>query len=250
MTSPLFTWLVGTGPVPNGGSCAPTAALRKLPADGALFAVTEYAGDGSIGPYTFPPRGKTLGLGPLGGPDECWGVKTDAVLFQDGGRYFQVQTVFGPKTSAALRAQVRRSLNTLHIKPLPTADQPQALCHAGQWTFCPQAAWMYRVIGAAHVTELGNLGTHAISGWEGNISFGMWTTTGRAAPRGGRCRVLAGTQVCRAGHRLWWRTHGLIVWLAPASSPYSTPPVGPGLPSTATLLRLVTASETTPLPAR
>lgn len=255
MTSPLLTWLVSTGPLTSrsrllprsGGTCAPTSALRRLPADGALFAVIEYGGP-SGEPYVFPPRGRTFGLGPLGGPYECWGVDADLVLFQDGGRYFQVQTVFGAKASAALRAQVRRSVNTLHIKPLPAADQPRALCQAGQWTYCPQAAWAYQVIGAARVTELGNLGTRAISGWEGNISFGMWTTTGGARPRN-HCRVLAGTKVCRAGQRLWWRAHGLIIWLAPASSPNSTPPVGPGLPSASTLLRLVEASQNTPLPA-
>jgi hypothetical protein len=247
MTSPLLTWVVSTGPVPKGGSCAPTAALRKLPTDGALFAVIEYPAQNE--PYTFPPRGRVLSLGPRGGPYECWGVYTDLVLFQDGGRYFQVQTVFGPRARAALRAEVRRSLNTLHIKPLPAADQPPALCRTGQWTYCPQAVWVYQVIGAARVAELGNLGTRAISGLEGNISFGMWTTTGSALPRGDRCYVLAGTKVCGAGQRLWWRVHELVLWVAPASSPYSTPPVGPGLPTRRVLARLIVASKRTPLPA-
>ena len=249
--SPPFTWVVSTGPVPKGGSCAPTAALRKLPADGALFAVIEDSGVNQAAdePYTFPQRGKTLGLGPLGGPYECWGVYMHFVLFQDGGRYFQVQTVFGRRASAALRAEVRRSLNTMHIKPLPEADQPSALCRAGQWTFCPQAVWVYRVIGGAHVLELGNLGTSAISGLDGNRSFGMWTTGVNPRPVGAKCADIAGTRVCRVGKRLWWGVQGLIVWLAPASSPYSTPPVRPGLPTRRILARLILASQRTPLPA-
>jgi hypothetical protein len=42
LVAPAVRWVIGTGPVPSGGSCAPTAALRKLPAGGALFAVMEY----------------------------------------------------------------------------------------------------------------------------------------------------------------------------------------------------------------
>jgi len=241
LVAPAALWVVGTGPVPNGGSCAPTAALRKLPADGALYAVME---DGSAdAPYIFPPRGRRLGLGPLGGPTECWGVKTHLLLFEDGGRYFQVQTVFGPAATASIRAQVRRSINTLRIAPGPAREQPAALCRGGRWTYCPQAAWVYRVIRAAHVFELGNLGTRAIAGLAGNRSFGLWTTKHRVGRLGGRCQLIAGTMVCHLGHRLGWRVHGLVLWLQPAASPYSTPPVGPGLPSASALRRLVEASR-------
>jgi len=247
LVAPAVRWVVGTGPVPGGGSCAPTAALRKLPAAGALFAVTEdvsVAGQAATDePYIFPPRARRLGLGPLGGPMECWGVRTHLVLFEDGGRYFQVQTVFGPAAPASLRAQVKRSLNTLRIAPEPAREQPVALCRAGRWTYCPQAAWVYHVIGAAHVIELGNLGTHAIAGLAGNRSFGLWTTKHRAGRLGGRCHLIAGTMVCRMGHRLAWLVHGLVLWLQPAASPNSTPPVGPGLPSASALRRLVEASQ-------
>jgi hypothetical protein len=248
---PGLIWVVSTGPAPGGGSCAPTAALSKLPANGALFAVIEYAGgtQASIEPYTFPPRVGTLGLGPVGGPTECWGVKTNLVLFQDGGRYFQVQTVFGSKASAALRAEVRRSLNTLHVTPLPVAERPPALCHAGWWTYCPQATWAYQVIGAAHLLELGNVGTRAISSLVGNNSFSLWTTSGTSGPPGSQCRDVSGTTVCQIGRRLWWRVHGMIVWVAPVASPYSTPPVRPGLPTLRGLRRLVAASRSTPLRA-
>ena len=105
----------GTGPVPTGGSCGPTAALKVLHANGALFVLYEYNQAG------FPPRPKHLHLGSLGGPYECWGVKGYVITFADGGRYFQVQVVFGPHAPASLRDQVNRSLNTLHVDPLPAS---------------------------------------------------------------------------------------------------------------------------------
>ena len=83
---PSILFAVGTGPVPRGGSCGPTAALKVLPADGALFAVIDYGG--SVGePYTFPPRPKRFHLGPLLGAPECWGVRDHLIpLFREGER--------------------------------------------------------------------------------------------------------------------------------------------------------------------
>lgn len=248
LAGPAVLWVIGTGPVPAGGSCAPTAALRKLPAGGALLVVMEYGQDAAGEPYTFPPRPRRLGLGPLGGPTECWGVRTHLLVFEDGGRYFQVQTVFGHLATASLRARVTRSLNSLRIAPAPAREQPAALCRAGRWTYCRPAAWVYQVIRTAHVTELGNLGTRSIAGLAGNRSFGLWTTMHRAGRLGGRCHLVAGTMVCRVSHRLAWRVHKLVLWLQPAASPYSTPPVRPGLPSASALQRLVKASRHVTLP--
>jgi len=247
LVEPVVRWVIGTGPVRSGGGCAPTAALRQLPTDGALFQVIEYGGGGDE-PYTFPPRAGRLGLGPLGGPYECWGVKTHLVLFEDGGRYFQVQTVFGSRAPASLRAEVTRSLNTVHIAPLPASEQPAALCHAGQWTYCPQAAWVYEVINkatgaGARMFNLGNQGTRAIFGGVGERSFALWTTPRRGGLPGGRCRSVSGTKVCRAGNRLVWGVHGLLLWLEPALSPYSTAPTRPGLPTSRALRRLVEAAQ-------
>jgi len=115
LLSPAMLFAAGTGPVPTGGSCAPTAALKVLPANGALFVLYEYARAG------FPPRPKHLHLGVLGGPYECWGVKGYLITFQDGRRYFQAQVVFGPHAPASLRDEVSRSLNTLQVDPLPSS---------------------------------------------------------------------------------------------------------------------------------
>lgn len=109
LLSPTMLFAVGTGPVPTGGNCAPTAALKALPANGALFVLYEYAS------ADFPPRPERLRLGAIGGPYECWGVKGYVILFADGGRYFQAQVVFGPHAPASLRSEVMRSLNTLHV---------------------------------------------------------------------------------------------------------------------------------------
>ncbi len=115
LLSPAMLFAAGTGPVPTGGSCAPTAALKVLPANGALFVLYEYAQAG------FPPRPKHLHLGVLRGPYECWGVKGYLITFEDGRRYFQAQVVFGPHAPASLRDEVSRSLNTLQVDPLPAS---------------------------------------------------------------------------------------------------------------------------------
>jgi len=113
LLSPAMLFAAGTGPVPTGGSCAPTAALKVLPANGALFVLYEYAR------ARFPTRPRHLHLGVLGGPFECWGVKGYLITFEDGRRYFQAQAVFGPRAPASLRDQVIRSLNTIQVDPLP-----------------------------------------------------------------------------------------------------------------------------------
>ena len=117
LISPTTLFAVGTGRVPAGGSCAPTAALRALPANGALLVMYEYAQTNTHA--SFPPRPKWLRLGALSGPYECWGTKGYLIRFEDAGRYFQAQVVFGRRAPAALHAQVQRSLNTLHVAASP-----------------------------------------------------------------------------------------------------------------------------------
>lgn len=242
LTAPTMLLEVGTGPLPAGGNCGPTAAIKAMPADGALFVVFETGSAGE--PYTFPPRPKRLQLGSLGGPSECWGVKTYLILFEDGGRYFQAQAVFGSHATASLRAQLTRSLNTLHVSPLPAGQQPAAKCRAGQWTSCPQAAWVYDVMNRAHVFPLGSQGTHALIGkaLTGTRSFALSTTSRR--PRLlNRCRNMAGVRVCRSGARLAWPAQGLWLLVDPASSPYSSTGTRAGLPDGNVLARLVRASQ-------
>jgi len=244
LLEPVVRWVIGTGPVPGSG-CAPRAALRRLPADGMLFQVIEYSGVNE--PYSFPPRHGRLTLGPIGGPYECWGVKTHLVVFQDGGRYFQVQTVFGARAPDSLRAQVTRSLNTLHIAPIPANMRPAALCRAGLWTYCPQAVWVSLVLNKAHVLDLGNQGTRAIVGQAGRRSFAVLTTRRRGGLSAIRCRSVSGTRVCKTRRGMVLRVHGLWMWLEPARSAYSTPPTGPGLPTRQALRRLVVAARILPI---
>ena len=242
LVAPTMLFAIGTGPVPTGGRCGPTAAIKAMPADGALFVLYETGSAGA--PYTFPPRPARLHLGSLGGPSECWGVKTYLILFEDGGRYFQAQAVFGPHATASLRVQVRRSLNTLHVSPLPASQQPAALCRAGQWRYCPQAVWVYEVMNRAHVFPLGSQGTHALIGkaLTGTRSFALRTTPAR--PRLlNRCRNVAGVRVCRSGVRLAWQAQGLWLLVAPASPPFSSTGIKAGLPDGDMLARLVRASQ-------
>jgi hypothetical protein len=244
LAGPTTLFAAGTGPVPSGGSCAPTAALSALPPKGALLAVMEYSVVDE--PYVFPPRPEHLALGPLGGPAECWGVKDHTVLFEDGGRYFQANAVFGTGASAALRAQVRRSLNTFRAQPVPVSQQPAAQCQAGHWTACPQAAWVYEVMNQAKVFHLGHRGSYAILALAGQRSFTLRTTKSRP-PGPGRCQQMAGVRVCRAGVQLGWTVDGLWLSADPASSPYAGKHARAGLPDSSVLTRLIRASKSTRL---
>ncbi len=60
LVEPVVRWVIGTGPVRSGGGCAPTVALRQMPADGALLQLIEYGGSGGQA-YDFPPRDGRLG---------------------------------------------------------------------------------------------------------------------------------------------------------------------------------------------
>lgn len=243
VAGPSILFAVGTGPVPSGGSCGPTAALKALPADGAFFAAIEYGGSMSE-PYTFPSRPKRFDLGPLLGPPECWGVGDHLILFEDGGRYFQVQVVFGHDAPASVRHEVLRSLDSLQVDPLPASQQPAAKCRAGQWTACPEAAWVYEVISQAHVFHLGHRGNIAILGLAHKRSFALWTTPSRPGnPRGASCRRVAGSRSCRLGDRIYVPMRGVRLWIEPASSPYRSLRTKAALPDSATLDRLIRAAH-------
>jgi hypothetical protein len=241
LAEPTMLFAIGTGPVPTGGDCAPRPAIDALPIDGALFALQEY---GSVDePYTFPPRTDQLDLGPLMGPFECFGVKAHEIEFEDGGRFFQVFAMFGADASASLRQEVAQSLDGLRVDPLPSSAQPAAECGSGQWTSCPEAAWVYQVINQAHVVHLGHRSFQAILGVVGKRSFALWTTSSDQSLPSGQCRAIAGTDVCQVGTRLVWGAQGLLLWVEPTPSPYSSLRTHPALPTGAVLERLVRASE-------
>ncbi len=238
---PAMLFAVGTGPVPTGGDCAPRPAIDALPKDGALFTLQEY---GAVDePYTFSPRPDQFVLGPLLGPFECFGVKAHEIEFQDGGRFIQVFAMFGADAPASLRQEVEQSLDSLQVNPLPPSAQPTADCGRGRWTSCPEAAWVYQVINRAHVVHLGHRGVQAILGVVGKRSFALWTTSSGQDVPSGQCRVVAGAKVCQVGTRLVWRAQGLLLWVEPAPSPYSSLRTTPALPAEAVLERLVRASE-------
>jgi hypothetical protein len=238
---PTTLFAVGTGPVPTGGDCAPTAALESLPADGVLFDVLEY---GSVDqPYAFPPRPDAFDLGPLNGPFECWGVKTYLILFEEGGRYFQAHIVFGPDAPPSLREQMLQSFDSLQVDPLPAGEQRAAVCSAGQWTTCPDAAWVYEVINEANVSHLGNRDDDAILGLEHDRSFALWTTpASEGGPQGTDCADVAGLESCRVGEQMYVEVQSVRLWIEPASSPYESLRTRAALPDRETLDRLVGAA--------
>ena len=246
-----FQWRSGSEAMGAGhalcrwdGACSDGRGLRPpaaLPKDGALFTLQEY---GAVDePYTFSPRPDQFVLGPLLGPFECFGVKAHEIEFQDGGRFIQVFAMFGADAPASLRQEVEQSLDSLQVNPLPPSAQPTADCGRGRWTSCPEAAWVYQVINRAHVVHLGHRGVQAILGVVGKRSFALWTTSSGQDVPSGQCRVVAGAKVCQVGTRLVWRAQGLLLWVEPAPSPYSSLRTTPALPAEAVLERLVRASE-------
>jgi hypothetical protein len=239
---------IGTGAVPAGGDCAPSAAIDALPSDGALFTLQDYGIPDEV--YTFQPRPPHFDLGPLGGPFECFGVKAHVIAFQDGGRFFQVFAMFGPEAPASLRDEVVDSLDSLRIVPLPADQQPAAECRTGEWTSCPEAAWLYQVMLRAQVVHLGHRGTGAILGLADGRSFALWTTPFSPVGEPGReCGPVASHAVCRVGKKLAWRVRDLWVWVGPAASPYESLHTRAALPDRVTGRRLVRATAELPAPS-
>jgi len=247
LAAPAMLFAVGTGPIPTGGNCAPSPAIAALPNDGALFTLQEYGSvDGSAGEwptYTFPPRPNQFDLGPLMGPFECFGVKAHEIMFQDNGRFFQVFAMFGPDATPSLQQKVEQSLESLQVNPAPGSAQPGSACRRGQWTSCPEAAWVYQVMNRAHVVHLGHRGAQAILGMIGKRSFALWTTSSSGGEPSGQCRSVADTNVCKVGRQLVWGAQGLLLWVEAAPSPYSSLRTNPGLPTGTVLERLIRTSE-------
>jgi hypothetical protein len=113
LLEPRVLFATGTGPIPQGGDCAPDQAIARLSADGALFWIQEYATPHN--PSDFPPRPGTFDLGSEGGPFECLGVRAHVILFTEQDRYLQAYVTFGPDAPQSLRQDVLDSLDSLVI---------------------------------------------------------------------------------------------------------------------------------------
>jgi hypothetical protein len=249
LVQPVGLLTVVTGPLPAGGGGAgaggggcPAFPVKALPHDGALFWLIEYAGTvggESFNPYEFPPFSDHLELGPRVTP-ECIGEPSHHVLFQQAGRYFQVDVLFGPAAPRSLRAAVVASLESLRADPSAVSLAQQ--CQR-QWVFCPEAVWVFQVLDRAGLFHWGNTGTAIQAGpqdpkLDPGRKFDLWTTRGGPLPPPGfhQAAVVDGIAVYSDGTRLLWRVQGLNVWVR-AEQQRSA------LPRGAMLTKLVRASR-------
>jgi hypothetical protein len=239
---------VVTGPLPAGGGGAgvgggcPAFPIKALPHDGALFWLIEYAGTvggDSFNPYEFPPFSDHLKLGPRVTP-ECIGEPSHQVLFQQAGRYFQVDVLFGPAAPRSLRAAVVASLESLRADPAAVSLAQQ--CQR-QWIFCPEAAWVFQVLDRAGLFHWGNTGSAIQAGpqdpkLDPGRKVDLWTTRGGRLPPPGlhQVAVVDGIAVYGDGARLVWGVQGVNVWVQ-AEQQRSV------LPRGAMLAKLVRASR-------
>jgi hypothetical protein len=242
VAEPTALIALGTGSIPSGGDCAPTAAIRALPKDGVLLWVLEYRNPET--PYEFPPRRARFDLGPLLGPFECVGERTHLVSFRQAGRFFQVHVMFGPEAAATLRADAVAALSSLTPEPRGASTQQQ--CQQGGWIYCPEAAWVFQIINQADYFHWGNTGKAIEAGPKGGpetAKVNIWAT--KAEPGGLQTRyrlvaVAEGVTIYGDSTTLVWRAQGLDVRVQPGAGSRAA------LPSGKALDRLVKASLQTP----
>ena len=112
---------VGSWPFPRGGLCAPFAALRNLPAEGAFLWLIEYHGPRR--PEDFTPRPKPFELGNRYGEFDCSGiVDTYQVRFRDEERFFQLQVAFGPDAPDSRVREVTAVMDSLEVNACDVAE--------------------------------------------------------------------------------------------------------------------------------
>jgi hypothetical protein len=239
---PAALFAIGTGPIPAGGDCAPTAAIRALPGNGMLLWVLEYTNPEH--PYEFSPRPTSLDLGPLLGPFECIGERTHIVLFRQAGRFFQVHVIFGPAAPASLRADAAAALSSLTVEPQGVTTVQR--CRQGSWTSCPEAAWVFQILDKAGFFHWGTTGKAIEAGRMGGSKHAAFTIRAtRAGPAKPSARsqpvaVTHGVTIYRDGGNLVWRAQGRNVWIQPTAGSTAA------LPSGKALDRLVLASLEVP----
>jgi hypothetical protein len=130
LSAPTERLLLTSGPAPRGGNCGPDAAESRLPPGGALLYLFEYrsrAGsvwDG-LKPSAFPPRPAHARLRARDlGRYECWRVPSYLLRFRAAGRAFQLHVAFGPRATAARRAEVLRAIDSLRVARLAAPKAP------------------------------------------------------------------------------------------------------------------------------
>jgi hypothetical protein len=126
LTFPADRLLLTSYPTGRGGNCSPDRAEQDLPADGALIYLLEYRP--SVGAVwtdgrhrsNFPPRPAHFRLRKRDlGNYECWSISSYMIRFRAADRPFQLHVALGPHTTAARRAQVLRTLDSLRFSALP-----------------------------------------------------------------------------------------------------------------------------------
>jgi hypothetical protein len=120
----------GSWAFPEGGVCAPFAALDELPSDGAFFWLIEYHGEQH--PEDFVPRPDHFDFADFryGKEFSCYGVVPQYQLrFDDQGRFFQLQVAFGPEASAPTRADMLDALDSI---------RSDGICDVGDDGYVPE----------------------------------------------------------------------------------------------------------------
>jgi hypothetical protein len=118
---PVIPFAVGSWDFPSGSDsngCAPSRALKQIPASGVLLWLTEYPRPYPHGFHRqdFPARPKRFKLiHRYFGAYECVG-DSYLIRFKDSGRFFQFQVVLGPKAEASIRKTAERVLDSLQVK--------------------------------------------------------------------------------------------------------------------------------------
>jgi hypothetical protein len=120
---PRTVFAVGSYPFSTGGECAPVAAQKELPGDGALFWVIEWRDatfDIPVRPPSFELDESTHGF------YECSVASSYLIRFEDQGRYFQVHVALGEEAPDSVASEVLRALESLEVTaPVPEGCPPE-----------------------------------------------------------------------------------------------------------------------------
>jgi hypothetical protein len=117
-SAPRVVVAYGTWDLPVGGDCGPEAALRALPAQGALVWVVEHANPDYSG--DFIPLMPAFGID-LQTPPARWECAAAApsrmFLFRVGGRYLEVHVALGPGAPEGTIREAEGLIKSLRAEP-------------------------------------------------------------------------------------------------------------------------------------